>query len=180
MQPVTERILITGGPGFGKSSIITELEHRGLFVFHEISRQIITRELAINGDCTPWQNVECFSEEVLHGRIAQYEMANGFCFYDRGLPDIAGFIVKEKKPVPADLWKLCKSMKYSQKVFFTAPWESIFHSDEERKEDFVAAVAVHKALQSVYKELGYTLINVPMGSICDRADFVMRESGLFY
>ena len=170
-----ERILLTGGPGFGKSSIISALEKRGEIVFHEVSRHIISEQLATGGDCTPWQNVECFSEQVLNGRIHQYHAATGFSFYDRGLPDIAAFLRKDKKPVPDELWELCRQLPYATKIFVTAPWESIFQNDAERKEDFVAAVAVHKAIQWVYNELGYTLVNVPMGTISDRADFVLRE-----
>jgi predicted ATPase len=63
-------------------------------------------------------------------------------------------------------------------VFITPPWEAIFQKDSERKEDFVAAIKVHKALESIYLELGYQLIPVPMGSIKQRADFILNFPGV--
>ena len=38
---ITKKIVITGGPGTGKSSIINELTKRGYTCYEEISRQVI-------------------------------------------------------------------------------------------------------------------------------------------
>jgi predicted ATPase len=176
---VTKRVLLTGGPGFGKSSIIEEMERRGLNVHHEIARNIIQNAIETNGTSTPWQDIDLFSKLVLEGRIQQFhESVNTTSFYDRGIPDIAGFLKKEKQAIPAALWQLCDSLKYFRLVFITPPWEAIFQKDSERKEDFVAAIKVHKALESIYLELGYQLIPVPMGSIKQRADFILNFPGV--
>lgn len=176
---VTRRILLTGGPGFGKSSIVEELEKRGHVVFHEISRQIIRESLEHQLGQTPWENIVRFSELVKEGRKAQHTQGEGhIAFYDRGIPDIAGFIIKDKKPVPDALLELCREHPYESPVFITPPWEAIFQQDSERKEDFVAAIKVHKALEQIYTELGYSLVSVPMGSIRQRADFILKQCGL--
>lgn len=176
---MTKRILLTGGPGFGKSSIIQELERMEYAVFHEVARQIIQDEIAKDGTAVPWIDIAAFSAQVLQGRIDQFsEGENGLWFYDRGLPDIAGFLRKEKKQTPEDVWHLCETCRYETQVFITPPWEAIFHRDAERKEDFAAAIKVHKALEAVYTELGYELIPVPMGSIRWRAQFVLNKAGI--
>ncbi len=176
---VTKRVLLTGGPGFGKSSIIEEMERRGLTVHHEIARQIIQQAIETGGTSTPWQDIDLFSKLVLEGRIDQFHNSlNNTSFYDRGIPDIAGFLKKEKQSISDELWKLCEEHKYFRLVFITPPWEAIFRKDPERKEDFVAAIRVHKALESIYSELGYQLIPVPMGSIKQRADFILNHPGI--
>jgi predicted ATPase len=173
------RIVLTGGPGFGKSSIVEELNKRGLNVFQEISREIIQEQMNAGGDLTPWQNVEGFSKRVYQGRINQYQTAQtGVNFYDRGIPDIAGFMRKDKLIFPDYLWNQCVNLSYHKQVFITPPWEAIFQGDSERKEDFATAIKVHKGLESVYLELGYTLIPVPMGSVISRATFILDQLGM--
>jgi len=179
LQSVTHRILLTGGPGFGKSSIIEELERMEYAVFHEIAREIIRHEIEINGTALPWIDVHAFSEQVIQGRIRQH--AEGYSktsFYDRGLPDIAGFLLKDKKSIPEELMQLCVSHSYNKRIFITPPWEAIFHRDEQRSEDFAAAIRVHKALEYLYTDLGYELIPVPMGSVKWRAEFILKELGM--
>jgi len=176
---VTHRFLITGGPGFGKSSIISELEKKGHTVFHEIARHIIQNQLVTGGTFTPWQDVQAFSDQVLEGRKIQYDEGLGkTAFYDRGVPDIAAFLKKDKKEIPPELWDYCLKNKYFNTVFITPPWESIFHSDAERKEDFMNAIRVHRAIESVYTELGYQLVHIPMGSIPWRAQFLLDFAGI--
>ncbi|MEX1188334.1 MAG: AAA family ATPase [Bacteroidia bacterium] len=176
---MTKRILLTGGPGFGKSSIIAELERSGHHVFHEVAREIIQEETSKMGDALPWKNIQEFSSKVLQGRIDQFEIGrNKISFYDRGLPDIVAFLVKDKNPIPQELMNLCQSKKYFDPVFITPPWESIFHRDEERKEDFNAAIKVHKAIEQIFPELGYQLISIPMGSVKWRSEFVLSKLGM--
>ena len=176
---MTKRILLTGGPGFGKSSIIEELERMGFSVFHEIARQIIHDEVETGGTALPWLDINSFSAQVLQGRINQYALGDtGLWFYDRGLPDIAGFLRKEKKETPEEIWQLCQDFKYDPVVYITPPWEAIFHRDAERKEDFAAALKVHRALESVYQELGYEIVPIPMGSIRWRAQYLLNSAGI--
>ena len=170
-----KRIVLTGGPGFGKSSIIEELERRGYAVFHEVAREIIHEMLSDSG----MFNLGVFSAKVQSGRVRQFHQAReGMHFYDRGIPDIAGFLLKDKIPVPNDLLDLCATLNYHKTVFITPPWEAIYHKDPERREDFREAVKVHKSLEATYASLGYELVAVPMGSIAQRCDFVLNHPGI--
>lgn len=166
------RIVLTGGPGFGKSSIIQELERRGHAVFHEVAREIIHELKTNKGEF----DLLSFSASVQLGRVKQfYQAGEGLQFYDRGIPDIAGFLLKGKIPIPAKLLDLCATLLYHKTVFITPPWEAIFLKDPERREDFREAVKAHKALEATYASLGYDLVPVPMGSIVQRCDFVLNH-----
>ena len=70
-----QRIVITGGPGFGKTSIIDELESRNFPCQHEVSRTIIKEQLEIGGDILPWKNLAVmiflYKLCLLHGKCQQ-------------------------------------------------------------------------------------------------------------
>ena len=46
--------VVTGGPGAGKTSLITELARRGFHTISESGRAIIREEMASCGDALPW------------------------------------------------------------------------------------------------------------------------------
>ena len=69
-------MIISGGPGFGKTSIIDELENRNYNVMHEVSRSIIKEQLESGGDILPWKNLTTFSRLLFERRVKQFENAN--------------------------------------------------------------------------------------------------------
>lgn len=178
---MNRRVVITGGPGFGKSSIIDELERRGYRVFHEVARQIIDRALATNAQATPWNDVDVFSQQVLEGRTDHYDIAlpRAWSFFDRGIPDIAAFLMADGKPIPENIYQSCLEKSYHSVVFITPPWKEIYVNDEARPQSFDYAVKVHEAIMESYSRYGYTLLLLPKMSINSRADYVLKALGIF-
>ena len=60
-----QKFIITGAPGTGKTSIINHLKKKGYNCIDEISREIISEQIAINGEVLPWKNLSAFSESCL-------------------------------------------------------------------------------------------------------------------
>ena len=60
-----KRIVITGGPGTGKTLIINSLKKKGFYCFDEVSREIILQQNIKKGDATPWNNILEFSKMLL-------------------------------------------------------------------------------------------------------------------
>lgn len=178
---MNRRVVITGGPGFGKSSIIDELERRGYRVFHEVARQLIDRSIAMNNSATPWDDVENFSKMVLEGRIDQFDIAlpRAWSFFDRGIPDIAAFLQADEHEIPAYVHDACMEKSYHTAVFITPPWQEIYINDEARPKNFDYACKVHEALVSCYGKYGYTLLMLPKIGIAQRADYVLKALGIF-
>ncbi len=54
------------------------------------------------------------------------------------------------------------------------PWEEIYISDNERYENFEQALAIHNHLERTYKNLNYPIIEVPTGTVEERADFILK------
>lgn len=92
----TRKIVITGGPGTGKSTLINHLISKGYLCTEEISRQV-TKEAQKKGiDQLFLTDPLLFSKLLLEGRQKQYmdsEIHKGqTVFFDRGIPDVLAYM----------------------------------------------------------------------------------------
>jgi len=168
--------IITGGPGSGKTSLIEALRSRGHYCTIEAGREIIQDQAKINGRALPWQDPLLFAELMLSWDIRSYRLAeasSGPVFFDRGIPDIAGYLRLMNLPVPEHVENAVRSFSYNQTVFVAPPWPEIFCQDQERKQDFDEACRTYDAIVTTYKALSYELVELPRISIEDRCRFVL-------
>ena len=173
----TKKIVITGGPGTGKSSIITELLKRGYTCLEEISRQVILEARKDGIDQLFLKNPLLFSELLLKGRKQQYDEAEShnsdLVFIDRGLPDVLAYMDFIGDEYPKEFIATCKTNMYNY-VFILSPWQEIFTSDNERYENFEQAVSIHHHLLDTYKKYEYNLLDVPFDTVEKRADYILE------
>ncbi|WP_300436049.1 ATP-binding protein [Christiangramia sp.] len=172
------KIVITGGPGTGKSSIIHKLEEKGEKCLHEISRQV-TLEAQKEGIAQLFlEKPLLFSEKLLEGRLKQYTEASEFgsdhIFLDRGLPDVVAYMDYFNTEYPQVFEKTCQNNRYD-KVFILPPWKEIYISDNERYESFEEALKISSYLYSTYKRYGYEPIEVPKLKVEDRTNFILDK-----
>lgn len=169
--------VITGGPGFGKTSILTELRKQGYNASEELSRQFIQEQMEGAGNLLPWINRLGYSEEMLKRRIQQYReiSTNELWFLDRGIPDLIAYIRKDGLEVPDMYFEAAKEYRYQPLVFLTPPWEEIHRNDRERLESFGEAETIHAEIERTYTEAGYTCIILPKATISERAAFILNS-----
>jgi predicted ATPase len=170
-------IVVTGGPGSGKSTLIDALERAGFGRTMEAGRGIIQDQVAISGRALPWIDPALFAEMMLVWEMRSYRTAKqqaGIIFFDRGVPDVAGYLRLMKLPVPEYVVKAVEMFRYNSRVFIAPPWEEIFRQDHERKQDFDEAVRTYEALASTYAELGYQLVELPRAGVEPRVQFVRQ------
>ena len=180
-----QKIVITGGPGTGKTTLINELKGVGFFCFNEIIREMTleakkmtkTNEFVSN-PLTFVNNPDAFNLKILHGRINQYKKSekidNALAFFDRGIPDVLAYMDYFNQKYSDNFVKACKKHVYD-KAFLLPPWEDIYISDNERLESYEEAVLIHDHLENTYKRFGYNLIEVPVGKVADRIDFILQN-----
>ena len=170
--------IISGGPGSGKSTLLKALAQHGFSCMPEAGRAIIQHQLSIGGTALPWANRSLFAELMLSWDIRSYNEAlqlNSPVLFDRGIPDVLGYLRLSNLPVPAHIEQAAFSYRYQQRVFIAPPWQEIFTRDEERKQSFEEAQATFNALAAVYTELGYELLPLPLASVEERVKFVLEN-----
>ena len=173
----TRKIVITGGPGTGKSTVIEELKKQQLTCFEEISRQIIQKAQEEGIEQLFLNDPYLFSKKLIESRLEQYRQADNIdepiVFFDRGLPDVNAYLQFVKQPIPDEFDKIIKEHPYDKIVFMMPPWEEIFTTDAERYESFNQSQLIHNKLVNYYKELGYYLIFVPFGNVEKRVEYIL-------
>lgn len=172
----TRKIVITGGPGTGKTSVIQALENSGYFCFHEVSRQIIQDAQKKGIDQLFLKEPLLFSEMLLEGRMKQHKDAEtvdaNLVFLDRGVPDVVAYMNYFGNQYPPVFNRVCKEYLYDG-IFLLPPWKEIYTSDSERYESYEQAVIIHDHLSESYINHGYRPVEVPCGPIEDRASFIL-------
>lgn len=64
--------------------------------------------------------------------------------------------------------------KYNKSIFILPPWQEIYETDNERKQDWEEAVLTFQKMSETYKNYGYRIIVIPKTPISERADFVLE------
>ena len=174
----TKRIVITGGPGTGKTTLIKRLEERGFTCLHEVSREVTKKAQQEGIEQLFLTDPLLFSERLLQGRLQQFQEANNFkkeqLFYDRGLPDITAYMDYASQSYPEHFTKVCTENRYDL-VFLLPPWKKIYKQDNERYESFSEAEKIHDALLDGYKAYNYDVQLVPTGSVEKRITFILEN-----
>ena len=173
-----QKIVLIGGPGTGKSSVLNEFIKRGYLCMPEISREVTLKAQKEGIDQLFLEQPLLFSQMLLEGREEQFTNAckenNKIIFFDRGIPDVHAYMNYLKTDYPT-IYKE-KSNKYLyDKVFMLAPWKEIYVSDNERYESFEQAVEIDKHLREAYQEVGYKIVDVPFGTVEERCNFILNS-----
>jgi len=176
--------VLTGGPGSGKSTLIAALARAGHATSVEAGRSVIQDQVAIGGGALPWGDRAAFAELMLAWEMRSHHLARaaasrsaGPVFFDRGVPDVAGYLALEGLPVPAHVRRAVERFRYHPRVFIAPPWPEIFRQDGERRQDLAEAARTYEAMVAAYGAAGYALVELPRASVEERVRFVLRTIG---
>ena len=167
--------VITGGPGSGKTSLIAALAVEGFRHMPEAGRAIIRDQVDIGGAALPWADREAFASLMLAWDMRSYREASVAArpvIFDRGIPDVIGYLRLCDLPVPPATLRAAEQRRYATKVFIAPPWPAIFQQDAERKQTLDEAEATFRAMSQTYTDLGYELAPLPLAPIVERVRFV--------
>lgn len=170
--------IVTGGPGAGKTTLLDELARRGHVCRPEGARAIIQHQVSIDGPGVEWKSPELFAELMLAWDMRTYDEAAqlpGPVFCDRGIPDLVSYCADHLGGVPPHVLRATQEWRYATTVFVAPPWPEIFTTDAERTQTVEVAAEVYGTLCAGYEGLGYELVELPLVSPTDRADFVLSQ-----
>ncbi len=183
-----EKVVITGAPGTGKTSIINGLEKNGFHCFHEIIRDM-TSKAKSEGDATEFvsnplvfvDDALQFNKDLLHGRAKHFDQSldieDPISFFDRGMPDVLAYMDFFGQPYGEEFMEPCRTKRYDH-IFIVPPWREIYTEDAERFETFEEAEKIHHYLLDTYAKFGYRPLEVPKDTISNRVAFILKNLNL--
>lgn len=170
----TNWCIITGAPCSGKTSVIKEIERRGICVIHEVARAFIDRQL---GQGRRLDQIKAdmlqFERQILHAKIRIEDSLTEAetVFFDRGVPDSIAYYQLEGLD-PAEPLK-CSRRDCYRRIFFFERFD--FFKDDVRSEDEMIAARLNDLLLEAYGKIGYDIVMVPVMPVKNRTDLVLKN-----
>jgi predicted ATPase len=161
------KVVITGGPCSGKSTLINELKKRGYNCMDEVARRVIEERKSYEPTKSEW---DIRQRMILERQVeGESQLESDLAFLDRGLIDNYAYFIHRDGKVP-------------ENIDFRRDYGSIFvldrlpfKNDGLRAEDDKEAGRVHDLLIGAYRTFGYDPIRVPVSSVEERADYVLTN-----
>lgn len=104
-------------------------------------------------------------------KIEKIAPKDKIAFFDRAIPDSIAYY-QTCGLDPKEVLKFCKR-KFYKKIFFLE--QLTFKKDYARIEDGRTIRKLNKLLKKSYKSLGYKIINIPVASIKERVQRILKE-----
>ena len=166
---MNKKIIISGPPGSGKTTIINELNERGYICAEEINPENIRDPYIKN-------NKKLLSEFLFQSRKDQYnQITNELVFYDRSMIDVVAYLNYWKKTYPKSWNEIIKIYKYSNTIFYTPSWKEIYTISKNRPETYTESKLIESVLKKTYLDFGYKIIEVPKLDVKKRASFIINN-----
>ena len=169
------RVVLTGGPGVGKTTLLAELGLRGFSTVPESARDVIAERLA-RGE-SPRPSPEAFAREILRRDRDKYSahlQGAELVFFDRCAVEALAMVHDAAPLRHAELLAELSEFSFHKTVFILPPWKEIYRTDAERDHPFSHVKRVHRQLVSWYRWCGYTVHEVPRVDVKERAAHVLR------
>jgi len=158
-------VVVTGTWGTGKTAIVDQLAGE-VEVVAEPARIVLSEDPSLQGD---WA---AFTQSLLDRSIRdQAAHRSGVRVYDRGVPDCLAYArwfgLQTRRYLDA-----VEACHYHEEVLVCRTWESIYSNDELRRATIEQAREFEVVLLDTYHGLGYRVVDVPTGTVENRAQFV--------
>ena len=170
------RFILTGAPGAGKTAILRELEARGFPVVEEAATDVIAREQAAGVDA-PWLEARFIAEITqLQDFRRKTALAGPVQFHDRSVFCTLALARYLGHPVPDVLETALSETRaaFEPRVFFVKLLGFIVMTDA-RRIDLGEAQRFEAVHEAVYREHGFTLVQVEPAPIAARVEAISAQ-----
>ena len=164
--------VLTGAPGAGKTTLLDAAAGAGLSTSPEVARHLLQQPGGMDlreGDPVG------FAEAMLIAHVREFELAAaqpGPVLFDRGFPDVVGFLDVSGLTVPRSIDQACRNLRYDGPVFRAPAWAAIYRQDHERIQTWEQAAASDEAVTAAWRHYGYDVIDLPLAGVKERLEFL--------
>lgn len=172
---MVRHVVLTGAPGAGKTTLLGAAAQAGLATSPEVARSLLQMP---GGMALREHNPLGFAEAMLEAHRCEYDryaLAPRPVVFDRGFPDVAGFLEVSGLTVPKALDDACRTIRYHGPVLRAPAWAAIYRSDAERIQDWKQAVASDEAVTAAWRRYGYAVEDLPLVSVAERLRFLQSR-----
>ena len=161
------RVVVTGGPGSGKTTLVEALGRRGYATVPEAALQVIEALNAKHGvdGQKAWRRDHraAFQRAVLERQIELEAAApeGATVFFDRGRLDGVAYCRFHGVAMEPDYLRLSSGGRYDRVLVLATLRAFEERSDTGRTSDRRESLALGEALAAVYREAGYPVLHVP-------------------
>lgn len=169
---MVRHVVLTGAPGAGKTTLLRAAADAGLATSPEVARELLR---APGGMALRADDPLGFAEAMLEAHRREYNRYVLFpspVVFDRGFPDVAGFLDASGLPVSEALDHACRTIRYHGPVLRAPAWAEIYRRDAERIQDWEQAVASDKAVTAAWRRYGYDVTDLPLAPVVERLRFL--------
>ncbi len=167
-----EKIIIGGGQGSGKTSIITELKKEFCCIEEATSYLIEKGFLPEEHSFIEFQN-----QVVKKQKEMEQKTNSKIVFLDRCLIDTILYLEEEKLEVPEELLQDIKNANYSQVLFLEELpkkyWAMPAHK-KPRITTYAKGIERTKKLLKIYEKFGIKITKIPVAPIEERIEMIKK------
>jgi len=168
------KIVITGGPGCGKTTVLGVLERMGCTVLSESARKLIMEEQAKGGRALPWDDWQGFQLKVLEMQLRRENELDETVFLDRAAVDGVAYYRLHGTEPPKEFLAACARNGYT--IIFLLEQLPSYRTDGQRKEDGETAGRISGLIEQAYAERGYKIVKVPVLPPAERAQYILDKT----
>ncbi len=121
-----------------------------------------------------------FAEAMLEAHLREFERHADHgepVLFDRGFPDVVGFLDVSGLSVPKAVDQACRTLRYTGPILRAPAWAAIYVQDKERIQDWEQALASDEAVTAAWRRYGYDVTDFPLTDVEARLGFLR---GLIY
>lgn len=167
--------VLTGAPGAGKTTLLTAAAAAGYRTSPEVARQLLQSP---GGMALRASDPLGFAEAMTQAHAREFELhadVPGTVIFDRGLPDVVGFLDVSGLAVPKAVDRACRTLRYAGPVLRAPAWADIYVQDAERIQTLEQAIASDEAVTAAWQRYGYAVTDLPLASLAERLAFLKAQ-----
>ena len=167
--------VLTGAPGAGKTTLLIAAAAAGYRTSPEVARALLQSP---GGMALRAGDPLGFAEAMAEAHAREFELhaaAPGTVVFDRGLPDVVGFLDVSGLAVPEAVDAACRQLRYHGPILRAPAWADIYAQDAERIQTLGEAIDSDEAVTAAWKRYGYQVIDLPLVSLAKRLAFLEAQ-----